>query len=282
MEKSARIGFVTAVQLGLDCMTEISACGRELEIIVTLTDDVAQRKSGRVLLDDYASKYNTILHKTSHINNEDTIEVIEKLSLDYLFVIGWSQLLCNSYFSIVKKAIIGMHPTLLPIGRGRAPIPWTIINGLNKSGVTAFEIKSDADTGDIYGAYEFDVSPTENATTLYDKARGAHVILMREILQKIERGQLVGREQNESQATYWPARRPEDGEIKQNMNMEQIDKLVRGSTRPYPGAFIRTSSGKVTIWSGKIIKNAGKNQIRFNQLVRDNLYFMPTDFEFEG
>ena len=33
-----------------------------------------------------------------------------------------------------------MHPTLLPRHRGRAPIPWAILTGLARTGVTLFEI----------------------------------------------------------------------------------------------------------------------------------------------
>ena len=39
-----------------------------------------------------------------------------------------------------------MHPTLLPVGRGRAAIPWAIIKGLDKTGVTMFKLDEGVDT----------------------------------------------------------------------------------------------------------------------------------------
>ena len=45
-----------------------------------------------------------------------------------------------------------MHPTLLPRHRGRAPIPWAILSGLARTGVTLFEIvDATADSGAIVG-----------------------------------------------------------------------------------------------------------------------------------
>src|SRR5258708_32200549 len=45
----------------------------------------------------------------------------------YLLVIGWSYLVGEDILSIPVSGCIGMHPTPMPLGRGQAPIPWTII-----------------------------------------------------------------------------------------------------------------------------------------------------------
>ena len=144
-----RIGFVTAVQLGLDCLMEIHRLGGQLELLVTLDDEIAKNKSGRIFLDEYASASGAMLHKTAHINNPRTVETIGASHLDYLLVIGWSQLLSEEIFPLIKNPPLGMHPSLLPEGRGRAPIPWTILKGLRRSGVTMFELHPEADTGQI-------------------------------------------------------------------------------------------------------------------------------------
>ena len=56
--------------------------------------------------------------------------------------------------------------------------------------------------------------------------------------------------QDESVASEWPARSPSDGEISQTMSISQVDRLVRATTHPYPGAFVATDEGLVTIWEG--------------------------------
>ena len=71
------------------------------------------------------------LFKVSHINELPLIDNNIIQEIDYLFIIGWSQIASNQYYRF-KIMSIGAHPTKLPIGKGRAPIPWTIIKGLEK------------------------------------------------------------------------------------------------------------------------------------------------------
>ena len=145
------------------CLEEIERLGGSLDLLITLSDETALKKSGRIYLDDYARRIRTPLHKTTHINDAETLDVIRQASLDYLLVIGWSQLLSAQIFTLVRRSLYGMHPTLLLQGRGRAPIPWTILKGLKRTGVSMFELGSDADSGLIVGAKSFDVDPYETA-----------------------------------------------------------------------------------------------------------------------
>jgi methionyl-tRNA formyltransferase len=273
-----KIGFVTSVHLGLDCLWEIHRLGGNIDLVITLKDDIAKKKSGRVFIDDFANMTGTPLHKTEHINSPDTIAAIRDASLDYLLVIGWSQLISKDIFALVKQAPLGMHPTLLPEGRGRAPIPWTILKGLRRSGVTMFELSLEADTGDIVAVEEYDVSPDETATTLYEKARLAHVALIRKVWPGLLSGGLRKRPQDNANATYWPQRKPADGEITPALSLEEIDALVRASTRPYPGAFVILDGRKLVIWAGSIEK-AEENKFVLAELTREDRTFVPTEYE---
>lgn len=273
-----RIGFVTAVQLGLDCLEEIERMGGAPDLLITLSDETAKKKSGRVYLDDYADRLGITLVKVKNINEPEVTDIIRKANLDYLLVIGWSQIVGPQIFSLINCGLFGMHPTLLPQGRGRAPIPWTIIKGLTHSGVSMFEIRPDVDSGDIVGVEEFNISPVETSKTLYEKARKAHIRLIRNTWPFLTKGTLSGQPQDETKASYWPKRNPEDGRITEDMTIEAIDRLVRALTHPYPGAFLIEEDKKLIIWAGQIMKRNFREDLP-KQLIRDNLYFMPTEFE---
>jgi methionyl-tRNA formyltransferase len=83
-----KIGFVTAVYLGLDCLEVIVKAGLDLSLLITLDDQVAKQKSGRIFLDDFAAKHGVPLQKTKQINNREVIKIIQRAELDYLFVVG--------------------------------------------------------------------------------------------------------------------------------------------------------------------------------------------------
>lgn len=250
-----KIGFVTCVALGLECLDEISTIGGRVDVVLTLDDDVANQKSGRVYLDDYCERTSTRLIKIRNINDPEVLAVIKEEEIDLLLVIGWSQILHEPLLEAVNYRALGMHPTLLPVGRGRAPIPWTIIKGLPVSGVTLFELAGDADTGRIAGQVSFAVAPNETATTLYAKSIEAHRALIRKYWDDIVAGKINLVEQDESRATHWEQRRPSDGVLSAEMTTEQVERLVRAITHPYPGAFFIEGDQKVIVWSGHVAQN---------------------------
>ncbi len=134
---------------------------------------------------------------------------------------------------------IGMHPTLLPVGRGRAAIPWAIIKGLDKTGVTMFKLDECVDTGEIIGQGVIDINENTTAKDLYKKVDEMHVEIISKYWDDIVNDRVILIKQDDSKATEWPCRKPEDGELISSMTMEQADKLVRAVTHPYPGTFIR-------------------------------------------
>ena len=81
--------------------------------------------------------------------------------------------------------------------------------------------------------------------------------------------------QDHSQATQWPGRKPEDGEIFSTMTMEEADRMVRAVTHPYPGAFYRSGEGVLRIWSAKVSPEKGTIPLADGWLE-------PADYENEG
>ena len=247
-----RAGFVTCVQLGLSCMETIYQTGYRLEVAFTLHDQLAQNKSGRVWIDEFCKEHELPLLKVRHIDDEAFLQSVIAYNLDWLFVIGWSQIAGRSVLSAPKHGVLGMHPTLLPVGRGRASIPWAILRGLDQTGVSLFRLNEGVDTGPILLQEVIPIVNGETATTLYEKIKMAHVSLIQSILPNLYAGTFSLNDQDESSATYWPGRTPEDGLIHSSMSATEIDRLVRASTHPYPGAFIQHPNGHTIIWAGSL------------------------------
>src|SRR5690606_9572551 len=132
---------------------------------------------------------------------------------------GWSQIAAAETISTPAKGAIGAHPTLLPEGRGRAAIPWAIIKGLTKTGVTFFKMDEGVDTGPILGQYEIPLAPAETATVLYDKVNQAHIQLIEKIWEDLAADRVEALAQDESKATYWEGRTPADGELRGEMTV---------------------------------------------------------------
>ena len=70
---------------------------------------------------------------TKDINSVETCTQIKNEEPDYIFVLGWSQIFKEELLNIPNEFVVGSHPSPLPDGRGRAPVPWTIIQEKKKS-----------------------------------------------------------------------------------------------------------------------------------------------------
>lgn len=270
-----KIAFATCVQLGLSCIEEIHRIDGELDLLITLKDEKDKNKSGRVFLDDIAEKHNTPLLKINNINDSEVIEALKKYEIDWLFIIGWSQIAKREVLETPSKGCIGMHPTLLPVGRGRAAIPWAIIKGLNQTGVTVFKLDEGVDTGEIIGQEIIGINENTTATDLYKKVDELHVELISKYWENIVNDRVVLTKQDDSKATEWLGRKPEDGELLSSMSMDQADKLVRAVTHPYPGAFYIDGEKVIRIWSGKTDKEQGEIKLKDG-------YLTPVNYEIEG
>jgi len=270
-----KMAFATCVQLGLSCIEEIYRIGGELDLMITLKDEKAKNKSGRIYLDEIATERNVPLLKINNINDKDVIDALKEHQIDWLFIIGWSQIARKELLETPTYGCIGMHPTLLPKGRGRAAIPWAILKGLKETGVTMFKLDEGVDTGEIIGQGIISLDENTTATELYQKVDDMHITLISKYWNDIVNNKITLKKQNEADATEWPGRKPEDGEIFRSMTMDEADKMVRAVTHPYPGAFYKDGDRTIRIWSAKTNKNEGEIKL-------SDGYLIPIDYEIEG
>lgn len=254
-----KYGFVTCVQLGLSCIEAIYELGGHLDLVITLTDEQAVKKSGRIYLDKFCSYHGIELLKARNVNDDEVVKAIKSYELDWLFIIGWSQIANEAVLKAPKLGVLGMHPTLLPIGRGRAAIPWAILMGLEETGVTMFKLNSGVDTGDIVEQMSISMTSSITATELYLKINQTHVSLMKIVFPKLESGTMTFRVQDNLLATEWPGRTPKDGLINIEGSVYDADRLVRAVTRPYPGAYFFKNDRKIIVWKSKVQKSVNKN-----------------------
>ncbi|MDA7676451.1 formyltransferase family protein [bacterium] len=240
------------MKLGLSCMQTIYQSGNKLALAVTLEDNIGVKKSGRVYIDDFCVLHNIPLEKCKNINDEIIIQFISEQNLDWLFIIGWSQIAHSELLKLPKLGVLGIHPTLLPIGRGRAAIPWAILKGLDETGVTLFKLDNGVDTGPIVLQQKIPLSDSTTATELYKLVNRAHIDLIKIAMPLITLNNVTMTIQDEKKASVWGERTPEDGIIDLQESIYNVERLIRSLTKPYPGAYIKSNGKKVIIWKAQI------------------------------
>ncbi len=252
-----RTVWVSFDTIGRDCLVAAAGVGANIVGIVTLPGPVDPDRSGQCSFAEVGSSVGALVIESADINAPETVAAVAALEPELLFVIGWSQLLREPILALAPRGAFGMHPTLLPRHRGRAPIPWAILSGLATTGVTLFEIPdAHADSGAVVGQVEVTIAPDETATTLFERLAAAHIELIRTLVPRILDGTAPRLPQDERRSSAWPKRTPADGIIDWDTRAPYLYDWVRAQTRPYPGAFTFLGDEKVVVWSARPVDGA--------------------------
>jgi len=182
------------------------------------------------------------------VNAPENVAEIRALAPEIIFSFLYRRLLGPALLSIPAHGALNLHPSLLPQFRGRCPINWALIKGERKSGVTLHYMVERADAGDIVGQAETMIAKEDTALTLYEKLTRLADGLLDETLPLLREGKAPRQPMDLSKGSCFPGRRPEDGRIDWTKSCWEVYNLVRGVTRPYPGAFSDFMGEKMMIW----------------------------------
>lgn len=251
--KNIVIGAVNSTRFLLETMMKLNI---DISYVFSLDDAVSENVSGYYPLHEFAKKNGIPFKKYRKINQDENIKIMRSIGPDFIFAIGFSQLVSKEILDIPKYGVIGLHPADLPKYRGRAVIVWQMLTGVKTSKVTLFKIDEGADTGDIIDQEPFEIGENDYASDVLDKSHDALLKLYYRALPKLMNGTYTLTKQDHSQATYCLRRAPEDGLIDWTLPGKEILKLIRAISRPYPGAFsYYDRKHKVIIWRARIEEN---------------------------
>lgn len=162
-------------------------------------------------------------------------------SVNYLFLID------KEIISTAKNLAFNIHGSLLPKYRGRTPHVWSIINNEKFTGITAHIIDEGCDTGDIIRQVTIPILECDTGSSIVVKYKELYKQLIHEVLERYSSNSIPLRKQDNTKATYFGKRTPDDGLIDWSWQRERIYNWVRAQSSPYPGAYSFYLNNKVII-----------------------------------
>jgi len=185
------------------------------------------------------------------INDDGHQQWASSSQIDIIFAVGLSQLLQTNWNNLARLGCIGFHPTFLPKGRGRAPMAWLILEQ-TMGAATYFLLGESADDGAIFVQEPFSIKADDDAESAYEKLYKAMNLALDRWLPKLLDGNWDPTPQDESMATWHGIRKPEDGLITWNQSASKIDRLIKATTHPHPGAYTFINREKLYIYKSSI------------------------------
>ena len=182
------------------------------------------------------------------IGTPEWIERIAAMKPDLILSVYYRNMISTKILGLAPLGAFNMHGSLLPRYRGRAPINWAVLHGETRIGMTLHRMVKAPDAGAVVDQEGVDIDPRDTAEQAFRKVLPcARVVLARQI-DALLSGTAVEKPQDESKATYFGGRKPEDGRINWASPSASIFNLIRAVTDPYPGAFTDVGPARLMVW----------------------------------
>lgn len=179
-----------------------------------------------------ALQNNIKVYQPEKLRNEETVAELLEIPCDYIVVAAYGQILPKA---ILEHApCINLHASILPAYRGASPIQQTLLNGDNKTGVTAMLMDVGLDTGDILKISEITVSDDEMVDTLFEKLTDVACELTIDVLKNYNN--YTPLKQDEAKATHCTKITKAEGLI-EFKNARELYNKYRAFT-PWPGVYL--------------------------------------------
>ena len=242
-----KILWISANRLGFELLkTAQETVPGAVTDLITLSDRASTRMYDGIEPDLWFD-LGVRVHAVERLNEE--AEILNRIQPDLVILCGWRQIVSKELLELPSDGFIGFHPTLLPYGRGPAPIINTILHGQTASGLTMFYLGEGLDDGDIIAQKAFPIAENDHAGEVYDKVVVAGKAIIREYLPQLIAGTAPRKPQDDALAFVFPKPALKNNEIDlEKDDLETISRKIRALSHPYLGAFIRQGDEKLIIW----------------------------------
>lgn len=249
------IGCVQSSEMFLKKIIEDKA-----DIVGVITKSESKFNADFVDLTDICIKNDIDCIYAKNINAPEIKKYIKSKYVDLILCLGWSQLLDKEILEIPRIGSIGFHPAELPMNRGRHPIIWSLVLGLEKTASTLFLMNEMPDIGKILSQEYIIIDYKDDARTLYDKVMEKAVLQISKLIKAINNNLIDFKSNDFVEGNTWRKRNKEDGKIDWRMSSRGIYNLVRALTKPYVGAHFVYKDKEYKVWKAReIITNNYKN-----------------------
>src|ERR1700680_4529849 len=170
------------------------------------------------------------------------------------------------FCAIPRHGMIQFHPSLLPLHRGPASIPWAIIRGRHETGLTIFRPTLGLDEGPVILQKRCAIGPNATAASLYfDKIFPLGVEALLQAADLVTAGRATEWTQDEKEATYEGWVREAESRINWASHVDFVYDLIRGCN-PAPGAWTTFGEQKLYLFDAKKIMAPTFGSVRGKKL----------------
>lgn len=169
--------------------------------------------------------------------DDELVDRLREVAPDIIVANNWRTWMPPEIYNLPVHGTLNIHDSLLPAYAGFSPLIWALINGEPEVGVTAHLMDEELDAGDIVIQRSVAVGPTDTTTDLFHRTVDLIAPVTTEALGLIASGQTEFTRQDRSKASFFHKRAEEDIRIDWTWPAQDLERLIRAQSAPYPSAF---------------------------------------------
>jgi methionyl-tRNA formyltransferase len=170
-------------------------------------------------------------------DDDELHDALKQVAPDVLVATNWRTWIPPRIFSLPPFGTLNVHDALLPAYAGFSPLIWALLNDEPEVGVTAHLMDDTLDAGPIVLQRAVPVGPADTATDLFHKTLELFGPITVDGLAELATGRRDFPPQDRSKASFFHKRSEEDIRIDWSWPAEELSRLVRAQSAPYPQAF---------------------------------------------
>jgi methionyl-tRNA formyltransferase len=246
-----KLVFMGTPAFAVPTLERIVAAGYHVIAVFTQPDRPKGRGQKKAMspVKEAALRLGLPVYQPERVRRPEVVNQLREMAPEVIVVVGYGQIIPKAILDIPPQGIINVHASLLPKYRGAAPIQWAIARGEAHTGVTTMRINEGLDTGDMLLKWETEIGPEENAVELGDRVAIAGADLLVRTLADLPN--IKPEPQDDSQATYAPILKKEDGKIDWRLSPREILNRIRGF-EPWPGGYGFLKGQRFQIWKAAV------------------------------
>lgn len=230
-----KIVFLGTPQVVTNVLKELSSAKDACEIVAVVSQPPARAKRGNYLepcpVHVLAESLGIQVLTPVNASEESFIQQLKDLKPDLCVTAAYGQRLSDEFLAIPRLGTINLHPSLLPLYRGAAPVQRSLEDGVSETGVTLLYTVQRMDAGPIVAQEKYkvdgNIQAPELLQTLFDL--GAKKLV--KILPDLAAGKIKPVEQDDSKATRAKKMSVEES----SLDFQQPARLLHNKVRAFAG-----------------------------------------------
>ena len=174
------------------------------------------------------------------------VQLLRKERVDVVVIAFFNQLLRAPFLEVPALGALNLHPSLLPLHRGPAPLFWTFKDGLFEAGLTLHKVAAGEDDGDVVLQEPVPAPLGTAGEDLVDELADRAALMVVDAVGALAAGTSSARPQDRERATRAPRPKDEDLLVDPALGAQRAFHFVRGVGRWNP-LYVRTGSTRVRV-----------------------------------